>query len=53
MARARMDKDTFNALLAALPDDGMAVSQHLAVLLYLVARICARPGAASGRNQHK
>jgi len=37
MARARMDKDKFNALVAALPDDGMAGSQHLAVLLNLIA----------------
>ena len=37
MARAREDKDTFNALIAALPDDGMARSQHLAVLLNLIA----------------
>jgi hypothetical protein len=37
MARARKDKDTFNALIAALPDDGMAGSQHLAVLLNLIA----------------
>lgn len=37
MARAREDKDTFNALLAALPDDGMAGSQYLAGLLNLIA----------------
>ena len=37
MARAREDKDTFNALIAALPDDGMARSQHVAVLLNLIA----------------
>jgi hypothetical protein len=37
MARAREDKDTFNALIAALPDDGMAGQQHLAVLLNLIA----------------
>lgn len=37
MARARKDKDTFNALIAALPDDGLAASQHLAVLLRLIA----------------
>ena len=38
MARAREDKDTFDALIAALPDDGMAGSQHLAVLLNLIAK---------------
>lgn len=37
MARARMDNDAFNALIAALPDDGMAGSQQLAVLLNLIA----------------
>jgi hypothetical protein len=37
MARARMHRDTFSALLDALPDDGMAVSEHLAVLLELIA----------------
>jgi cellulase/cellobiase CelA1 len=37
MARAREDKDTFNALIGALPDDGVAASQHLAVLLHLIA----------------
>lgn len=37
MARARMGRDTFSALLNALPDDGMAVSEHLAVLLELIA----------------
>jgi hypothetical protein len=37
MARAREDQDTFSALIAALPDDGAAVSQHLAVLLRLIA----------------
>ena len=36
-ARACEDKDTFNALIADLPDDGMAGSQHLAVLLRLIA----------------
>jgi hypothetical protein len=36
-ARARTDKDTFNALIAALPEDGLAGSQHLAVLLNLIA----------------
>lgn len=38
MARAREDKDTFDALIAALPDDGMAGSQYLAVLLNLIAK---------------
>lgn len=32
-----MDRDTFSSLLDALPDDGMAVSEHLAVLLELIA----------------
>lgn len=37
MARARKDRDTFSALLDALPDDGMAVSKHLLALLELIA----------------
>ena len=37
MARARKNKDTFNALIAALPDDDMVVSEHLVVLLNLIA----------------
>ena len=52
MARALKDRDTFNALLAALPDEGMAVSKHLSALLELIAvTLRARRAAESPRQE--
>jgi hypothetical protein len=51
MARAREDKDTFTALIGALPGDGMAASRHLAVLLHLIATNLRPATAVSPRNR--
>lgn len=46
-ARAADDQPTWDALMAALPDDGKAIGEHVAAVLETVALMLRRMGAGS------
>lgn len=47
-ARAKKDQETWDALMEALPDDGLIIAEHVSALLQMVTLTLRRANATNG-----